>query len=45
MLINKGNSDAMNHLGILYQHREKKYNLMKKYYFMAIRKGNFSFNE
>jgi TPR repeat protein len=40
MAIEKGNSLAMNNLGIYYKNIEKDYDQMKKYYLMAIEKGN-----
>jgi TPR repeat protein len=40
MVIDKGNSDAMNNLGYYYDDVEKNYDEAKKYYLMAIDKGN-----
>jgi hypothetical protein len=40
LAIEKGNTEAMNNLGVHYQWREINYDLAKKYYFMAIEKGN-----
>ena len=36
MAIEKGNSDAMTSLGLYYEWIENNYDLMKKYFFMAI---------
>ena len=40
MAIDKGNSEAIHSLGDYYHYTEKNYDLMKKYYLMAIDKGN-----
>ncbi len=40
MAIDKGYSNAMNNLGIYYQHNETNYKEMKKYFLMAIEKNN-----
>jgi len=40
--IDKGNSDAMNNLGIYYKNIEKDYDMMKKYYMKAIDKGHMN---
>ena len=42
MAINKGNSNAMNNLGVYYEAVEKDYDKMKQYYQMAVSKGNSS---
>ena len=39
MAIEKGNSEAMFNLGLYYQTIDKSYDLMKKYYLMAIERG------
>ena len=39
MAIDKGDIDAMNNLGILYEN-EQKYEFAEKYYLMAIEKGH-----
>ena len=40
MMIDIDNSSAMNYLGLYYKKIEKNYDLMKRYYLMAIDKGN-----
>ena len=40
MAIEKGNTSAMNNLGVHYKRIEKDYKQMKKYYLMAIEKGH-----